>query len=55
MASSLDCQIKWLELNRTYATQWPNITRKKPAPADADEYKGMEGKFEKFFSDKPGG
>ena len=46
---------KWLEMNRTYATQWPNITRKKPAPADADEYKGMQGKFEKFFSDKPGG
>jgi ferredoxin len=46
---------KWLEMNRTYAEQWPNITRKKPAPADADEYKGVAGKFEKFFSDKPGG
>lgn len=46
---------KWLEMNRTYAEQWPNIARKKPAPADADEFKGMAGKFEKFFSDKPGG
>jgi ferredoxin len=46
---------KWLEMNRTYAEQWPNITRKKPAPADADEFKGVAGKFEKFFSDKPGG
>lgn len=44
---------KWLEMNRTYADQWPNITRKKSAPADADSYKGVEGKFEKFFSDKP--
>jgi ferredoxin len=46
---------KWLEMNRTYAEQWPNITRKKPAPADADEFKGVKDKFEKFFSDKPGG
>jgi ferredoxin len=46
---------KWLEMNRTYSEQWPNITRKKPSPADADEYKTTEGKFEKFFSDKPGG
>ena len=23
-------------------------------PADADEFKGMEGKFEAFFSEKPG-
>ena len=45
---------KWLEMNRDYANQWPNITRKKPAPADADEYKGVKNKFEKFFS-KNGG
>ena len=24
------------------------------APADADEYRNVEGKFEKFFSAKPG-
>ncbi len=45
----------WLELNREYSVQWPNITRKKPAPDDADAYKGMPGKFEKFFSKNPGG
>jgi ferredoxin len=45
---------KWLEMNRQYANSWPNIARKKPAPADADEFKGVEGKFEKYFSDKPG-
>jgi ferredoxin len=45
---------KWLEMNRTYSAQWPNITRKKPAPADADEYKGVAGKMGKFFSEKPG-
>ncbi len=45
---------KWLEMNREYANQWPNITRKKAAPADADEFKNVENKFEKFFSKNPG-
>ncbi|MBI1208927.1 MAG: DUF3470 domain-containing protein [Azospirillum sp.] len=43
----------WLELNRQYAVEWPNIARKKDAPADADEFKGVEGKFAKFFSSDP--
>ncbi len=42
------------ELNRKLSSEWPNITRKKPAPDDADSYKGVAGKLEKFFSDKPG-
>jgi ferredoxin len=46
---------KWLEMNRDYSGKWPNITRKKPAPADADQWKGVEDKFAKHFSDKPGG
>ena len=46
---------KWLELNRKFSTgPWPNINRKGEPPADADEYKDVEGKFEKFFSEKPG-
>jgi len=45
----------WLALNRDYSTQWPNINRKKPAPADADDYKGVPDKFQKFFSPEPGG
>ena len=45
---------KWLEVNRDYSTKWPNITHKKPAPADADEWKGILGKFAKFFSPKAG-
>lgn len=44
----------WLELNRDYSGNWPNINRKKPAPADADEYKGMPDKYAKFFSPKAG-
>jgi ferredoxin len=45
---------QWLELNRQYAASWPNITRKKPAPDDADEWKGVDGKYDKFFSPKGG-
>ncbi len=44
----------WLEMNLEYSETWPNITRKGVAPADADEYRNVEGKFEKFFSTKPG-
>lgn len=44
----------WLKLNADMAQKWPNITRMIDAPADADEFKGVSGKFEKYFSDKPG-
>ena len=45
---------KWLELNREWSNAWPNITRKGPAPEDADEHKGEPGKFGKYFSPDPG-
>jgi ferredoxin len=45
----------WTELNRDYASQWPNITKKGDAPADADEWKGVPDKHAKYFSPKPGG
>jgi len=45
---------KWLDVNAEYAKKWPNITQKHEAPADADEHKGEEGKFEKYFSEAPG-
>jgi ferredoxin len=44
---------RWVEMNRQYAEAWPNITRKGPPPADADSFKGVEGKFDKFFSAEP--
>jgi ferredoxin len=46
--------LNWVEINREYAMQWPVITKKKAPPADADQYKGMEGKFEAHFSPNPG-
>jgi ferredoxin len=45
---------KWLDMNRQYALVWPNITRKGESPADADEWKGVTGKFDKHFDPNPG-
>jgi ferredoxin len=45
---------KWLTLNAEYSTVWPNITQKGEPPADAKEWDTVEGKFDKYFSDKPG-
>jgi ferredoxin len=45
---------QWLELNAKFSAEWPNITVKRESPADADSFKGQDGKFDKFFSDKPG-
>jgi len=45
---------KWLEMNRQYSESWPNITRKKDALPEAEEFKGMGDKFEKFFDAAPG-
>ena len=45
---------KWLELNREYSEKWPNITRKGEPPEDADDWDGVENKFEQHFSPNPG-
>ena len=45
---------KWLELNREYSEVWPNITRKREHAADAEEFQGQAGKFDKYFSANPG-
>jgi len=45
---------KWLTLNNDFAVKWPNITVKGEPPADAKEFEGVAGKFDKFFSSKPG-
>jgi ferredoxin len=43
-----------LEVNRIYSEIWPNITRIKPAPPDADEWKDTPNKFDQHFSKEPG-
>ncbi len=45
---------KWLDLNRQHSAVWPNITRKKPAPPDADAFVNVPDKFDKYFSPNPG-
>ncbi len=45
----------FVELNAEYCETWPNITVKGEAPEDEAEYRTVTGKFEKFFSAKPGG
>ena len=48
-------QEKWLELNTSFSSQWPNVTRKgDQTPPDADEHKGEEGKYEKYFTPEAG-
>src|SRR5207253_7391532 len=45
---------QWLELNRQYSETWPNITAKKEAPANADDFRDEKEKFKKYFSSEPG-
>ncbi len=44
----------WVELNAKYAEIWPNITEKHDPMDTAEEMDGVEGKLEKYFSEKPG-
>jgi ferredoxin len=46
--------VKWMEINRQYATLWPNLNSRKDPLPEADDYRDIPNKFEKFFSDKPG-
>ncbi len=49
-----DADGKWLAVNSKYAEIWPNITLKKDPPADNEDFKNKSGKYEKYFSSKPG-
>ena len=46
---------KWLLLNKEFSEKWPNIKKKKEPMEDQEKYKNMKNKFDKHFSDKPGG
>ena len=45
---------RWLELNAKFAKRWPNITAKKPPPADAKAWDGVPNKYPEHFSEHPG-
>jgi ferredoxin len=44
----------WIQLAREYSSIWPNITKRKSALPNADDYKDEDNKYEKYFSNKPG-
>ncbi len=46
--------IDWVERNREYASIWPNIVKKKDAPADAVHFKDVKDKFLNHFSPNAG-
>ena len=52
--TEVDAAAQWVEFNRKYSESWPNITRKREPPADADAWKDVKGKLETEFSPKPG-
>jgi ferredoxin len=49
-----DADGKWLKINSEYSRIWPNITLKGEPPADREQFETETGKFEKYFSEKPG-
>jgi ferredoxin len=53
IADDKENALPWLELNRTYAAQWPLITRKGQPPEDAETWKSLPNKFAEHFSPKP--
>ena len=44
----------WVEMNRKYSEEWPNITRKKEPPPGADDWREVANKFAEHFSSEPG-
>ena len=44
----------WVEFNRKWSEQWPNITEKKDPPEDAEKWKNVPNKLEEHFSENPG-
>jgi ferredoxin len=54
-ADTAEDALPWLRLNAEMSAAWPNIREKKAPPPDADAWKGIDGKHERFFSVAPGG
>ncbi len=42
---------EWIEINKKYAQDWPNISRKKAAFQDADLYLDEDCKYDKYFKE----
>ena len=46
--------VKWLEVNREYSQNWPNVTQNKEPMENAEEHKDESNKYDKYFSESPG-
>lgn len=44
---------KWVEVNRLFSKEWPRILQKGTPPVDADTWRDVPDKFEKYFSPAP--
>jgi ferredoxin len=45
--NSLDHDVPfWVDLNKRLSTKWPNISKKKPALSDAEEWNGKPNKLD---------
>ena len=42
-------QMKFIPINADLAKKWPSITKRKPAPADADEWKDKKDKLDQLI------
>lgn len=45
--------VPFVDVNAKYASVWPNITRRKDSPSDADEWRNVKGKFDQHFDPNP--
>jgi ferredoxin len=45
--------VDWIELNKKYAEIWPNINEVKEPYPEVEEFKDVENKHPKHFSEKP--
>jgi ferredoxin len=43
----------WLDINARYSVIWPRIERSRPAPPDAEKYRGVPNKYPDHFSPLP--
>lgn len=55
LPDSVESAKEWVDFNHKYSLLWPNITavRQEDVPADAADWKGVEGKMQ-YFSEAPG-
>ncbi len=41
--------LKWVQINRDFASKWHKITKRKSPLPDSDAMNGLQNKFEKFM------